>query len=721
MANRQKRARKGSTQLEPDNNDVIRADAENMGSAENTNTPSKTQSTRPSGTRRTSSKRQKTSAEPEEAAASADNSDTTAPALNASIPHPRTHAYGTRATNQFRRPGHDVGINWEDTRKEKEAADAARADKKAQDELKKKKAIADGQREGEGIQRLASLELAREHEDCEEVRSLGLTGTARGYLAASSKAGVAQHPRHDTHKSKHGSGSGSEYEHDPAVSSSDSDSGGEDEGSVRDEDDVFAPRAPNPNKKKPKTAAEKKHEKQKQVRGRIDTARKALPKKTGGNAAPANRSQATSAASASDRDGDDAFRPTYRARLQQRDSPRTPTPISDRPDRHQRASKNSAAPSPQLRFRLTGAAPSSDPASPLRRAATPIQNDDETRGLDDADVMISRETAVTRPRGRQNLALQVVYSEPEPPKKPKAKRTAQADMDPKLSRAGKNVPAWISDDFDNVILPTVLDHYGGQEDPWTLDTKKPTKGKAVVASSSTSASNVDQGGLVDVLQQLINQLFPRKHYELASSDIIVRVTRQRIMNWRRAFLDRAINVAATAYQNFKTEHPNASKRDVANWAEGAMDLKTGFALWEVPPTDKDPKPHGGLRSPCVLQTFGPHFKSICGSILADSPPPIGALSLALAALDVAFQCYESGELAPPQSNFDVALGGVATDDYLRLAVAPCLETPDRWEQVMDMAKEYASRGKGSSKARTPRRRRRSEVMPGSSPVRSEPV
>ena len=55
----------------------------------------------------------------------------------------RTHMYGTRASNQFRGPGQDVGINWQEARMEKEAADAARADKKAQGEFKKQQAIAE--------------------------------------------------------------------------------------------------------------------------------------------------------------------------------------------------------------------------------------------------------------------------------------------------------------------------------------------------------------------------------------------------------------------------------------------------------------------------------------------------------------------------------------------------------------------------------------------------
>ncbi len=130
----------------------------------------------------------------------------------------------------------------------------------------------------------------------------------------------------------------------------------------------------------------------------------------------------------------------------------------------------SSDPLPQLCLYLPGASP--DPASPVHCATMPIQDDDNTHGLDDVDIMISRETAVMCPHGHQNLvhhctsipylacliitqALQVVYTEPELPKKPKGKRTVQADIDPKASCAGKNVPVWISKDFNSIILPTI--------------------------------------------------------------------------------------------------------------------------------------------------------------------------------------------------------------------------------------------------------------------------
>ena len=114
--------------------------------------------------------------------------------------------------------------------------------------------------------------------------------------------------------------------------------------------------------------------------------------------------------------------------------------------------------------------------------------------------------------------LQVVYSQPEPPQKPKAKRTAQADMDPATSLSGNNLPRWIKDEFDSIIVPTVLEHYGAQQDPWKIDPQKATKANLIVADPSKSDLSI-----VDIVQQLIASIFPRRQYQLTSNDIIIKV------------------------------------------------------------------------------------------------------------------------------------------------------------------------------------------------------
>ena len=128
------------------------------------------------------------------------------------VPHPRTHHYGTRTRNQFRRPGQDIGLNWEETRKEKDAVDAARAQKRAQEELRKAKAWAKAQHEVEGIERIAALELRRQQEDNEESEYLGRTGTACGYRSASSKANMAPNSNYGAKDADNSAASGSKYQ-----------------------------------------------------------------------------------------------------------------------------------------------------------------------------------------------------------------------------------------------------------------------------------------------------------------------------------------------------------------------------------------------------------------------------------------------------------------------------------------------------------------------------
>ena len=125
-------------------------------------------------------------------------------------------------------------------------------------------------------------------------------------------------------------------------------------------------------------------------------------------------------------------------------------------------------------------------------------------------------------------------------------------------------------------------------------------------------------------------------------------------NWRRAFLDRALKAVCEAYNNYKTAHPNATKGDMAKWATDASDTRTGAAYWQTPvsksvcilcfvlepsmhdssDTMQNGKPRGLLRSSFILDVFAPHFKAISASRFKQSDPPVGALSLACAAVCV---------------------------------------------------------------------------------------
>ena len=56
------------------------------------------------------------------------------------------------------------------------------------------------------------------------------------------------------------------------------------------------------------------------------------------------------------------------------------------------------------------------------------------------------------------------------------------------------------------------------------------------------------------------------------------------MNWRRAFLERAKRAVRIGYDAFMMQYPNATKKDVARWADNALNEASGCAFWEFPPT-----------------------------------------------------------------------------------------------------------------------------------------
>lgn len=91
----------------------------------------------------------------------------TYPSSQADTP-PRTHSYGTRQQNQSRRPGKDIGLEWQTVCREREAADVARAEKKVRQTLKRAEKLAASQHVEEGIRRLAVLDLEREEDERQE-------------------------------------------------------------------------------------------------------------------------------------------------------------------------------------------------------------------------------------------------------------------------------------------------------------------------------------------------------------------------------------------------------------------------------------------------------------------------------------------------------------------------------------------------------------------------
>ncbi len=89
--------------------------------------------------------------------------------------------YNTRATNRGRHPGIDVGLNWKQERRVREAAAEEKADRAKTRLAQKNHKAAEDRRVTKGIQELARLEAGRDAEDMQDAAYLEATTTARGY------------------------------------------------------------------------------------------------------------------------------------------------------------------------------------------------------------------------------------------------------------------------------------------------------------------------------------------------------------------------------------------------------------------------------------------------------------------------------------------------------------------------------------------------------------
>ncbi|TFK88176.1 hypothetical protein K466DRAFT_564934 [Polyporus arcularius HHB13444] len=326
-------------------------------------------------------------------------------------------------------------------------------------------------------------------------------------------------------------------------------------------------------------------------------------------------------------------------------------------------------------------------------------------GFGDADMQSSRDSVVGLGKGRKPQIVQLASVQPlhtAPPKKRK-QRTPSGQVPPEKSKSAANLPAWIQAIFDTFVA-TLIDHYGASGDLWNLNPRPSQNPKGPKPTT-----------LLTVMQEVLDAMLPEK-YELKTSDRVAVVARQYVMNWRKAFLERAKTVVKHGVMGFLENNPTATVSQIAAWVKATADLKSGAAWFEIP---NEPKGINALMSPYVLYIFSPHLKAVEGSLLNASNPPVNALSIACAALDTVLNRYTTGEyIVAPDDTFDTVNGGGATDEFRETSVEPMLQRhPDRWEKLLEMAREYAdgsrSRPRKKAKVAAPRRRR---VADSSSPV-----
>ncbi|TFK88771.1 hypothetical protein K466DRAFT_564568 [Polyporus arcularius HHB13444] len=644
--------------------------------------------------------------------------------LGDALPNDASRRYNTRAGTRVRRPGAHPGLHWEADLREKQAAEADKAHKKAQEDLLKKVKARDVEIEASGVARIAELELARELEDLQDERDLEAR-TAHGYWNAP-KAGTQTHvaPRESSEPS------GSEFQEENEGVRSD-----EEDDEAEEEEEVAV--QGKGKKAIRKTNAQRRGDKRVKIRDKIDAARPAktarLPKHSPAiNASP------------------NVFNPVYRQQLlgrtmhqslspaimtppsvgRIRPEPPRPMSVSSRPDSNTPMSRPGSPAEPEtptqrsaafdmvrfdhLRIRDTS---SPTPSGSRRASVTPARRrlqslpahedkeDSASRyadtrewdlgGFRDEDAAATRESIIGRKRGRPAQTLAVINLEPDPASgKPKTKRRTADVMPSSKSLSAANLPPAIYVFYDSKLLPTCYEIYGGFKDSWTIEPKTPN-----------DPTKPKPPGLVDILTLLINEFsVDGGNHVVEDTDLVFKVTRQRLINWRDGFLNRALTVVKEGYKTFLAQHKAATKRnatiaEVVTWADDALDRAGGEAWWEHPMTARCDNPQGMFKSVYMLRTFGPHLGVINDSCLEEAKPQFGALAMAAAAVEVAFKCFRSGTFAAPEGNFEKIDGADLSCKWASGGVIKLYNKQSRWDSMMDAAQALAN-ARGRKRTRT---------------------
>ncbi|KAH9948380.1 hypothetical protein B0H21DRAFT_242801 [Amylocystis lapponica] len=309
---------------------------------------------------------------------------------------------------------------------------------------------------------------------------------------------------------------------------------------------------------------------------------------------------------------------------------------------------------------------------------------EEIGGFRDKDVSASRAAALKRRKAErplpQNLRIvDVSDGETIPSNRQRKPRTPVA---PAKSLSRETLPGWIKPDFETKLLPTIIDTYGAEDNPWKLDG--------------------DNDDFLDVAQNALDLVCPRQHHTLAKSDKIYAIARQAMYTWRNSLQARAIH----AVKEGIAAQPNlGSKKAIRKFVVSALQER-GAALWG----------ERALHSTYLLKTLSAHYRAIQGSAVADSKPPVGALTLCIAAVQRAFDMHSTGVFVAGD-NFSEPNAGRLTREWLKSDTIKILkQKPHRFDALQTAAMKHIIPSKLSKTAGPSRLGASAVVDPPSSPV-----
>ncbi|KAI9056388.1 hypothetical protein FKP32DRAFT_1607920 [Trametes sanguinea] len=260
-------------------------------------------------------------------------------------------------------------------------------------------------------------------------------------------------------------------------------------------------------------------------------------------------------------------------------------------------------------------------------------------------------------------------------KTPRQARRAPTDVPEHQSRSVSNIPDVLKPLIYSKIIPTVLDYYGAKEDPWAI------------CQSGRKGTE-----LVELCQDIISEVCPRFSFDVSKADVVYKVIRQHIYEWRNNFANMAVEAINDAIMVQFGSRPSPSAAN--DWVRAAI-MDSGEAFWAHPHPDPA-QARGKMQSPYILKSFATHLIATSGSV-RDYGYPGGALALAAAAVQHIFPMFRKGTFKPGKG-FTETNVTVLTESWYRRVHRAFVEKPEKFEALILNASRH-------SKAAQPRRNR----------------
>ncbi|KDQ63883.1 hypothetical protein JAAARDRAFT_187284 [Jaapia argillacea MUCL 33604] len=220
------------------------------------------------------------------------------------------------------------------------------------------------------------------------------------------------------------------------------------------------------------------------------------------------------------------------------------------------------------------------------------------------------------------------------------------------------LPTWVS-----VFLPTLYACFGSSRKPWTLFTM-------------TIES-------VPIVVKVFAKCFPGVKFNITLNGKVFKTAIDRI-NEKRSFIGRrALEIVAEYFSNSPYAHDASEIAKYAQWASrpngpGIFKDPTPIDCKVSPQDPKYVRPQGIFESDFVIALLSTFLKSTKGS-KEDFGYPKGAIAMAAAAIERAFQAYVSGAQCEPKK-FSRANYTDVVNQYLKHAHSL---SESRWKRILE--------------------------------------